>query len=62
MEILVCDIPAGDGKTANLFLQCMWLSVVAIHYWLSGFVCRMLTIECWVLVLGVGFLLSGVDC
>jgi hypothetical protein len=23
MESLVSDIPAGDGKTANLFLQCM---------------------------------------
>jgi hypothetical protein len=22
-ESLVCDIPAGDGITANLFLQCM---------------------------------------
>jgi hypothetical protein len=21
---LVSDIPAGDGKTANLFLQCTW--------------------------------------
>ncbi len=23
MESLVSDIPAGDGKTANLFLQCV---------------------------------------
>jgi hypothetical protein len=30
-ESLVDDIPAGDGKTAKLFLQCSWLYIVVLN-------------------------------
>jgi hypothetical protein len=31
-ESLVSDIPAGDGKTANLFLQCTDSQVLTVRY------------------------------
>jgi hypothetical protein len=36
-ENLVSDIPAGDGKIANLFLQCMSRGGIRIERgWLKG--------------------------
>ncbi len=34
-ESLVSDILAGDGKTANHFLQCSWF--VRTHHWSAGY-------------------------
>jgi hypothetical protein len=32
-ESLVSDIPAGDGKTANIFLQCMRKAIYKYEFW-----------------------------